>query len=70
MLSELNRQQYMLQEANGAGVKGDQKFSSNLDKSLVTFHPKHHFSSTRTPQPSEILVHSQQCKNFCEQFSL
>lgn len=45
-----------LQEANGAGVKGDKKFSSNLDKSLVTFHPEHHFPSTEKAWLSETLV--------------
>lgn len=67
----------MLQEANGAGVKGDKKFSSNLDKSFVTFHPEHHFPSTGKAELSEILAdrstriaYSQQCKIFCEQFPL
>lgn len=46
----------MLQEANGAGVKGDKKFSSNLDKSFVMFHPGQHFPSTGKVWLSEILV--------------
>lgn len=46
----------MLQEANGAGIKGDKKFSSNLDKSLITFHPEHLLPSIGKAQLSETLV--------------
>lgn len=36
----------MLQKANGTGLQGDMKFSSNLDKSLATFHTENSFPST------------------------
>lgn len=47
-LAELTeiQEESMLQEANRDGVTGDMKFSSNLDKSLLTFHSQHHFLSS------------------------
>lgn len=66
-----------LQKANGAGVKGDMKFSSNLDKSLVNISSRAPFSfqienmALRNPSGrSTGITHNQPCKSFCEQFLL